>query len=192
MEQLKYNLTPTIKNELRFLRQKRHLAAEDVSIELGKSKAWLGQIERGKLLSIKKDDLIKLLLIYTNFTEHEIVYEGVLENFLEFGKALPHTLKSDSIYVKMGFESTFDIFMNNFNSENEREIILEYFEKFLYLMQHYPGVTSSFFRMIPKLLYMIENYSTLSKDKFFSKTSTLMNRIEKIILEEHENASKTS
>ena len=85
MKQNSYLLTSVSRTQLRSMRKSKGFSAENVSVEIGKSKAWLGQIERGKLLSIKKDDLIKLLLIYTNYDKDIISSNGILENFIQSG-----------------------------------------------------------------------------------------------------------
>lgn len=66
--------------ERRFLRVKRKecgYSAENVSIEMGKSKAWLGQIERGKLKTITMEDYKKLEKIYSNINE-EVKLEAII------------------------------------------------------------------------------------------------------------------
>ena len=60
----KIRLTEEQRERLREIRKNSHKAAEDISVQLGYSKAWLGQIERGKLQTIKKDDLQKLADIF--------------------------------------------------------------------------------------------------------------------------------
>ena len=84
MKQNKYILSTRNRNTLRFMRKEKGLAAEDISKQLGKSQAWLGQIERGKVQSINKDNLVKLLSIYTDCNEHEVVN---IENFISTGYA---------------------------------------------------------------------------------------------------------
>lgn len=59
----KYTLNDNHREFLRKLRNSRQLSAEEVSEKLDHHKSWLGQIERGRLASIKKDDLDKLLSI---------------------------------------------------------------------------------------------------------------------------------
>ena len=70
MENNKIVLADESRIKLRFIRQQLNLSAENVAVEIGKSKAWLGQIERGKLHSIKTNNLIELLNIYKNHTEN--------------------------------------------------------------------------------------------------------------------------
>ena len=85
MKQTKYKLPDFVRGYLRKMRKDMQLSAEDISVELGYSKAWLGQIERGKLHSIKEADLVKLLLIYLpDKTEDDIIEKGILENFFCF------------------------------------------------------------------------------------------------------------
>lgn len=60
----KFILNNEIRSQLRSMRKKSKLTIEEVSAKLGKSRAWLGQIERGDLKGIKKEDLIKLTTLY--------------------------------------------------------------------------------------------------------------------------------
>ena len=57
-------------------------SAEEVSEMLNHHKSWLGQIERGRLVSIKEEDLIKLLSILLDTSEDEIVSNDCVDNFI--------------------------------------------------------------------------------------------------------------
>lgn len=61
----KYKLSKLSCIKLKNMRKETKLTIEEVSLMIGKSKDWLGQIERGKLQGIKKDDLMKLFMIYS-------------------------------------------------------------------------------------------------------------------------------
>lgn len=80
MSSNKIKLTDDQRKRLRELRKKANKAAEDVSVELGYSKAWLGQIERGKFQTIKQDDLLKLM---TMFEEEEKIPPMTVTEILE-------------------------------------------------------------------------------------------------------------
>lgn len=56
-------------------------SAEEVSEMIGHHKSWLGQIERGRLVSIKQEDLSSLLSIILDIPKEEIT-EDLLENFI--------------------------------------------------------------------------------------------------------------
>lgn len=101
MKQNKYVLSTRNRNTLRFMRKEKKFSADDISIQIGKSQAWLGQVERGKLQSIKKDDLIKLLSIYTGYSEIEVLNYSVLENFVSTGYAE----KTEPEIIKMKIKS---------------------------------------------------------------------------------------
>lgn len=80
MSQNKIRLTDEQRIKLRELRKKSKKAAEDVSVELGYSKAWLGQVERGKFQTIKQDDLLKLMAM---FEEEEKIPPMTVTEILE-------------------------------------------------------------------------------------------------------------
>lgn len=68
-----------------FLKDKRGIkgkgySAEEVSEMLGHHKSWLGQIERGRLVSIKQEDLINLLSILLDLPKEKIS-DDMLEKF---------------------------------------------------------------------------------------------------------------
>lgn len=57
-------------------------SAEEVSEMLGHHKSWLGQIERGRLVSIKDTDLTKLLSILLDIPEDKIASGDYIDNFI--------------------------------------------------------------------------------------------------------------
>ena len=76
---------------------------DDSKIQTGsKQKQERQMLEKDKFdFSETASSLIDRIKLSKMDTEHEIVYEGVLENFLEFGKALPHTIKSVQKMVRL-------------------------------------------------------------------------------------------
>ena len=129
MKQNSYLLTSVSRTQLRSMRKSKGFSAENVSVEIGKSKAWLGQIERGKLLSIKKDDLIKLLLIYTNYDKDIISSNGILENFIQSGCIINlNGITKDKLVAiaERNLRKSKISYHNNYNrsgiTEQEREI----------------------------------------------------------------------
>lgn len=85
MDKDKYRLSKEQREKLRKIRKEKHLAAEDVSVELGYSKAWLGQIERGKLQTIKQEELAKLIALYTDNEYKSNEMGKICEQFLKTG-----------------------------------------------------------------------------------------------------------
>ena len=81
----KITLTDIQRQALRTARKAANIAAEDLSVEMKYSKAWLGQLERGKFQTIKNDDLMYLLLRYTECSKYDVVSTGIWSNFLENG-----------------------------------------------------------------------------------------------------------
>lgn len=77
----KYILTDVHREYLKTKRQALCLSAETVSEKLNHHKSWLGQIERGRLNSIKKDDFIKLLSILWHLPEEMIEQTNAVEQF---------------------------------------------------------------------------------------------------------------
>lgn len=79
---IKYKLLDSQRNFLRERRKIKHISAENLSAQLGKSKAWLGQIERGKLFSIKETSLVDLLSILYDVPKSAVINNSILINFL--------------------------------------------------------------------------------------------------------------
>ena len=182
MEPKKYKLSPDVRTQLRFLRQQNNLAAEDVSVELGKSKAWLAQIERGKLFTIKKADLIELLKMYTNYSEYEILHNGVLENFVQTGFALESAPQSKEWYDEIEIiKDYFYHYLNNCSDDSERSVQIAYIHALLRCMHDYPGAISLIFENIITLESILENYSSLSHDKYLSRVSSLTKKLSTIL-----------
>lgn len=182
MEQKKYKLTPDVRTQLRFLRQQSNLAAEDVSVELGKSKAWLAQIERGKLFSIKRNDLLELLKMYTEFSEYDIIHNGVLENFVQTGFAVESAPESKEWYDEIEIiKDYFYHYLNDCGNDNERLVQISYVNALLRCMNDYPGAISLMFENIITLETILENYSSLSHDKYLSKVSSLTKKLSTVL-----------
>lgn len=185
MEQNKFKLSSEVLAQLRYMRQYMNLAAEDVSVELGKSKAWLGQIERGKLLSIKKNDLIKLLEMYTVYSEEEIVSDGVLDNFIETGFALKNAPESKDWYEEVELiESYFYNYLNRCESDKDRNEKLIYIHALLRCLERYPESTSSFIQIFSTLEEIFDCYIDLTHDQYFLKALSLRQKLDHILKEE--------
>ena len=79
----KYELSKLSCLKLKNMRKETKLSIEEVSLMIGKSKDWLGQIERGKLQSIKKDDLMQLFMIYSKI-DNTYSMDTILPMFQHF------------------------------------------------------------------------------------------------------------
>lgn len=125
----KYTLNDNHREFLRKLRNSRQLSAEEVSEKLNHHKSWLGQIERGRLASIKKDDLDRLLSIlldnplslikesnasdsfYTSSFEPQEVDNNILHKLSDtIDEILPTKLNSTSSYIKNKMKQITNIF----------------------------------------------------------------------------------
>lgn len=193
MEQKKYTLSVDIRTQLRFMRQSLNLSAEDVSVELGKSKAWLGQIERGKLLSIKREDLVELLVTYTNYNHNEILYDGVLDNFVTTGFALPDAPEDHDWYEEVDLiKDYFYGYLKNCTSDDERETKLEPIHSMLHCLSNYPGVTTLFFQNFILLENILNNYTSLKQDEYFQRVSALTQKINSLLNDEYNETINNS
>ena len=81
---LKFHLYDTHRKLLKEWRcdKGKGYSAEEVSEMLGHHKSWLGQIERGRLVSIKEDDLTTLLSILLDVPKDELIAKDCLNNFI--------------------------------------------------------------------------------------------------------------
>ncbi len=189
MDDKKYKLTETNRENLRLLRKKRNLAAEDVSVELGKSKAWLGQIERGKLQSIKYSDLVKLMALYfPDWSPEDLKTNGVIQNYLNYGLPLETT---DEHYAKLNeldFTNTFFKCIEHSIAYEEKEKIFDGIKNLLDCIYDYPSVMSSFMLQIHSLHIVLDNYSYLPADQFFSCINSLLSKTTQILEDEYEKS----
>ena len=190
MEQKKFKLSEEVQTQLRLMRQHLNLAAEDVSTDLGKSKAWLGQIERGKLLSIKREDLVNLLLMYTTYSEHEILNKGVLENFVSTGIATLNTHEAYDWYEDVeAIKSYFFDYLRDTSSKDELESKLIYIRCMLRCLEAYPGATALFFQNFFLFENILDNYKDLSQDQYLNKVASLHRKLENILQEEYDKST---
>lgn len=79
---MKYHLYDRHRSLLKEWRVEKELSAEKVSEMLGHHKSWLGQIERGRLVSIKEDDLLNLLSILLTEPIDELIQGDCVEKFV--------------------------------------------------------------------------------------------------------------
>ena len=177
MEQTKYFLSEECRTQLRFLRQGVKMAAEDVSVALDHSKAWLGQIERGKLQSIKKKDLVRLLSIYTSTPEEEIESERTLENFLATGFAVPLLNDWYTKIDELDFTNALYRVIKDIDDEFEKEFLFDNIEAFRVCLEKFPGVMVPLLNHAESLFYILYKYSELSPNKFLRKTKTFSSKI---------------
>ena len=78
----KYKLSDSQRDFIRHKRRESCISAEIFSEKyLRKSKAWLGQIERGKLLTIKETDLITILSVFYDISKDTVINSGMVNNF---------------------------------------------------------------------------------------------------------------
>lgn len=73
----KYRLNEIQRAKIREKRKEQKISAETLSERINKSKAWIGQIERGRLSTIKEDDLINLLSVL-----YEMPTKAINKDFL--------------------------------------------------------------------------------------------------------------
>ena len=81
----KIRLTDDQRSKLREFRKNSCFAAEDISTELGFSKTWLGQIECGKIKTIKYNDLVRLINLITGNKIESDEAKEIHKQFLETG-----------------------------------------------------------------------------------------------------------
>lgn len=135
----KYTLDDKHRNYLREKRISRHLSAEKVSENLHHHKSWLGQIERGRLVSIKKDELNQLLsilfdvplsyitdgnfadLFYTSHFETEKSSNKIIDKLSDsIDEHLPNRLNSTSSYIRNKMKQITNLFCDEQkNSESQ-------------------------------------------------------------------------
>lgn len=89
-------LTDKQRLQLRTMRKKSKLTIEEVSAKLGKSRAWLGQIERGDLKGIKKEDLSQLMILYEQnlnelVTANKWIYTSEWGHFIDSNSELGYS-----------------------------------------------------------------------------------------------------
>lgn len=195
MEQKKYKLTNINRNSLRLMRKEQKLAAEDVSTRIGKSKAWLGQIERGKLQSIKKDDLSELLSIYysnttTTITKEDIISKGFLDEFLNSG--LP-SQEQDKLYSELcdiNFAYLFYNCIEQAPTLREKEEIMEQIKFLSYCLETYPDAMNTIIFNSETLFYTLYFYSFVSNDTFCTKAKSFASKLSGFYNFECQNARK--
>lgn len=77
----RFSLTEEHCNHIKKRREDIKKSAQAISKLIGKSPAWLGQLERGRTESINEKDLVNLLALLHQTSKEEIQYGGLLEKF---------------------------------------------------------------------------------------------------------------
>lgn len=190
MKQNKYILSTHVRNQLRVLRKNKCLSAENVSMELGKSKAWIEQIERGKIQSIKQDDLVKLLTIYTNFNNNEILQNGILVNFLYKGVISVEKPIKATDYFDM--EEVIKIVQKYITfCKFHKEECIEELHTMLRCMNMYSAHTNAYLSNFTLLEQICQRSNlVLSDEEYIYRTFVLNKKIENILKEELEKLEK--
>ena len=153
----KYTLNDKHRELLRKMRNFRGLSAEEVSEKINHHKSWLGQIERGRLASIKKDDLDKLLSILLDnplssiieFNSSDSFYTSIFEtpeidnNIMHkisntINEILPVQYNSTSTFIKSRMKKITNIFCNEQNNTHS-----QFIHTMMGLNQHLANVTEN-------------------------------------------------
>lgn len=188
MEQKKYILREKTRTQLQYLRKETKLTIEEVSLMIGKSKDWLGQIERGKLQGIKKEDLIKLLLIYTDYTKEELIYDGIVENFIKTGIAFSDKPEAYNWHEEVRWlTDRFFFYLDESTSDEDLYSRLADIHSLERCLEHFPGAMVLYFEHFKTILKILEGYKTLKGDQQILRFTRLMNKISTILTEELDN-----
>ena len=189
MKKEKYILTEINRKELRSLRKNCGIAAEDVSVELGYSKAWLGQIERGKLQTIKQDDLAKILSLYCpEWTPEEIIKKDIINNFLKYNFLVE---SMDEYLGKLRELDIADYFfkcIDQLSMDEEKANTYKDIEYFMYCLYNYPGSMTTFLSNVPLFSFILDNYSILPPDQFLSNVNAFTKKLTNLLREEHDRS----
>lgn len=189
MKRDKYILTEINRKDLRALRKKYNLAAEDVSVELGYSKAWLGQIERGKLQTIKQDDLAKLLSLYCPiWNPEEIINKEVLTNFLACGMLIESMDNYLSELHEISFPDIFYKCIEPLATQNLKEDSFKAISAFIYCINEFPSTMNTFLSKSFILQMILENYSILPADLYLSNIHSFFQKLSNLLDEECKNS----
>lgn len=193
MQKEKHRLSNMNRTQLRKLRKGCRLAAEDISLELGYSKAWLGQLERGDLKTAKKKDLAYLLARYYPLRCKNIEYvisSGILQNFLEYGIIIE---SADDQYIELSKKEYTDIFYKCIEqsiTDEKKDQMLSQINAFLNCVNEFPNVMSLLLSNSETLYNILSRYSELSNDQFLSVVNDFTSKLNNIIQTEDE-ISKT-
>lgn len=191
MNNEKYKLTDINREHLRLIRKQRKLAAEDVSVELGFSKAWLGQIERGKLQTIKYHDLAKLMAIYfPEWSAEKLKTNGVIQNYLDYGLPLETMDEHLSKLDNLDFTNIFYKCIEHSVTYEEREKTFNGIQNLLDCIHDYPGVMSSFLLQVHSLHIILDNYSYLPSDQFYRCVNALITKTTHFLNEEYKHSEQ--
>lgn len=174
-------LTDFHRNNLKELRKMKKIGAEELSTYIGHHKSWLGQIERGRLQSIKTNDLIALLSALTNYSQEAIINNGILVNFIEHGQISVDTnldIKGEIDEMTCRLHSYLDSHPDSIDD------VLFDLNHFFICLSNYSGVMRLLLSQSSNLQEILDNYSSLSPDEYFSYTSNFINSIKSLINDE--------
>jgi transcriptional regulator with XRE-family HTH domain len=97
----KIKLTYGMREYLRTLRNKNGIIAEDLSERIGKSQAWLAQIENGRLATIRQDDLKKILdILDSSIDEFETYFNNLSDEQVSDDEEINFTRTIYKILIK--------------------------------------------------------------------------------------------
>lgn len=181
----KFKLNDINRGYLRSLRKDRNMAAEDVSIELGRSKAWLGQIERGLVQTVKKYDLARIMAIYCpEYTPEDIISKGILNNYLNYGFLVEDMDEYLASLQNLDFANILYKCINPLQTSSEKDKTYQDIEYLLKCFNDYPGATTSMLTNARLILFILDNYALLPPDQFFSNFNSFNNKLSNLIREE--------
>lgn len=181
----KFELNEKSRKELRTMRKKSKLTIEEVSAKLGKSRAWLGQIERGDLKTIQKNDLVELFKLYTDYPEEQIRYTDIIDNFIEEGILYTECPEAYNWYEEINFITNYFFeYFDKSASDEEVSDKLIYIHSLLRCLKDHSGATTLFLENFPLLERIFENYDELPADQYLSRFMKLTKKIQAILQEE--------
>ncbi len=181
----KVNLTDINRGYLRKLRKDSKRAAEDVSVELGYSKAWLGQIERGLTKTVKRYDLARVMCVYCpEYTPSQILSTGLLDNYMNYGLLVENMNAYLAELREINFADIFYKCIDQVSPKDEKDESFNSINTLANCIDTFPGAMNTLLSQSSILQMILENYSVLPPDMYLSNINSFSRKLTDLLEEE--------